>query len=332
MAVLEAFFSATWGTTDAANDAAARANADNPEKELAALISTATGSVDAAVAELSEPGLVSALVAAKARGVTVRIVTDSDSWESPQDSALPAPPFKTLQDAGISVVHDQRSAIMHDKFVVVDGRDVWTGSFNLTENAAFKQNNNAVRIASTAIAANFEAEFEEMFVTRKFGVTSPAGVPNPEVTLGAARVETLFAPEDKVGNRLVAQIRAASRSIRFMAFSFTHDAIGQAMMEAASAGVDVAGIIEKTNANGTGGEYPKLKAAGLDVRLDGNPSFMHHKVIVLDADTVITGSFNFSASADGTNDENVVIVRGAPDLAARYLAEYDRVRAVAAAN
>jgi phosphatidylserine/phosphatidylglycerophosphate/cardiolipin synthase-like enzyme len=266
-----------------------------------------------------------AFIAAKNRGVTVRLVTDKDSYPTE---------FPALEAAGIPVVQDSRSALMHDKFAIVDDSAVWTGSFNFTASAAFNQNNNVITLASTQLAANYAAEFREMFESRKFGPTSPKGVPFPTVALGAAKIDTLFAPEDAVGTRIAAEIRAAKASVKFLAFSFTHDAIGQAMLDAATAGVRVEGIVEKTSANSTGAEYPRLKAAGLDVRVDANPSFMHSKVVVIDGSTVITGSFNFSASADDSNDENVVVIKDAPDIAAAYSAEYARIRqtAIAAGN
>ncbi len=71
-----------------------------------------------------------------------------------------------------------------------------------------------------------------------------------------------------------------------------------------------------------------FERAGLDVRLDGNPDNMHHKVIVIDAVTVVTGSYNLSRSAEEFNDENLVVIQ-APDLAALYLEEVDRIYAVA---
>jgi phosphatidylserine/phosphatidylglycerophosphate/cardiolipin synthase-like enzyme len=73
-----------------------------------------------------------------------------------------------------------------------------------------------------------------------------------------------------------------------------------------------------------GTEYDPFRQAGLDVRLDGNPGLMHHKVIILDRSIVIAGSYNFSASAEERNDENVVIIYN-PDVAAQYLAEFQRV-------
>ena len=56
---------------------------------------------------------------------------------------------------------------------------------------------------------------------------------------------------------------------------------------------------------------------------DGNPGVMHHKVILIDDDIVVTGSFNFSANADDSNDENVVVLRN-KDIAALYLQEFER--------
>jgi phosphatidylserine/phosphatidylglycerophosphate/cardiolipin synthase-like enzyme len=66
-----------------------------------------------------------------------------------------------------------------------------------------------------------------------------------------------------------------------------------------------------------------LYCAGVSVRQDGNPGSFHHKVLIVDGETVVTGSLNFSQNADESNDENVVIVRNA-DIAAQYLDEFER--------
>ena len=73
-----------------------------------------------------------------------------------------------------------------------------------------------------------------------------------------------------------------------------------------------------------GTEYDPFKQAGLDVRLDGNEGLMHHKVIVFDHAIVITGSYNFSASAETRNDENIVIIYS-PEGAEQFLIEFQRV-------
>ncbi|HMO56365.1 MAG TPA: phospholipase D-like domain-containing protein, partial [Roseiflexaceae bacterium] len=69
-------------------------------------------------------------------------------------------------------------------------------------------------------------------------------------------------------------------------------------------------------------------AGGVDVLEDGNCYIMHHKVIIIDDRIVITGSYNFTASAETSNDESLLIIDD-PTLAAAYVAEFDRLYAQA---
>jgi phosphatidylserine/phosphatidylglycerophosphate/cardiolipin synthase-like enzyme len=168
-----------------------------------------------------------------------------------------------------------------------------------------------------------------MFSQRKFGPSKPKGSPNPRLSIGGTRVETYFSPQDDVAERLIALVDGeAQRHLYFMAFSYTHDGLGQSMVRRAQAGATVQGVFETTGSNTTYSEYGRLKQAGLDVYQDGNPWVMHHKVLVLDERTVVLGSFNFSEGADRSNDENVMVVED-PRLAQAYKTEYDRVLALA---
>jgi phosphatidylserine/phosphatidylglycerophosphate/cardiolipin synthase-like enzyme len=108
-----------------------------------------------------------------------------------------------------------------------------------------------------------------------------------------------------------------------MAFSFTHDDLGAAMRASANRGVDVRGIFETRGSETEYSELTSLYCAGLPVRQDGNPSAFHHKVIVIDGEIVVTGSFNFSNNADRSNDENVIVIANR-DVADHYLQEFDR--------
>jgi phosphatidylserine/phosphatidylglycerophosphate/cardiolipin synthase-like enzyme len=212
--------------------------------------------------------------------------------------------------------------------MVVDGEWVWTGSWNWTVGDTYRLNNNAIRIRSPQLAANYAAEFEKMFTNRQFGPSKAPGVPNPKITIGGATIETYFAPQDHPARPLAARIRAATKSVHFLAFSFTHDDLGQAVMERQKAGLDVVGVFEKTGSETAASEYPKLKAAGLEVYQDGSPYVMHHKVFVIDGRTTAFGSFNFSSNADRDNDENLLIVDD-PGLAAQFEAEFQRMLALA---
>jgi phosphatidylserine/phosphatidylglycerophosphate/cardiolipin synthase-like enzyme len=287
------------------------------DERLVQLIGGAQRSIDIAAYQLDLEDVADALLAAKARGVAVRLVTDTDYLE---EKAV-----QRLKAGGVPVVDDKRQAIMHDKFVIIDGHTVLTGSWNLTVNCTYRNNNNAIVIESEALARNYEAEFAEMFEKHQFGPTSPRNTPQPQLTIDGTLVENYFAPEDGVAEHLLPLIRQAKKSIYFLAYSFTDDRIGQAMLERAKAGVTVAGVFESRGAETEYGEYPAMKKAGLDVWLDGNPYVMHHKVIIIDEQTVELGSFNYTASADQDNDENALVIHNA-DVARLYLEEYQRVR------
>ena len=298
---------------------------NGPETGLVAAIDRARAQVDLAAYDLDLWGLRDALIAAARRGVLVRLVVEADHLESPGIAGVIS--------AGIPVAADLPDGLMHNKFVVIDRREVWTGSMNFTLNGAYRNDNNLVRLVSPAAAAAYQAEFEEMFLDGLFGAYSPTGHGARLEIAGedgaVIPIEILFSPDDAVLPRLLALLEGAQDSVVFMAFSFTSDELGEALIRLHQRGVHVRGVFDESQLrSGGGGEYDRLRAAGLDVRIDGGADKLHHKVIVIDGRIVITGSYNFSAAAESRNDENVLILSD-PETAARFLAEFERVQAAA---
>ena len=291
-----------------------------PDEPLIAAIQAARLSVDVAVFDLDLWGLRDALIAAHRRGVTVRVVTETDNADNPE--------IQALIEAGIPVVQDNSEGLMHNKFAIIDRQSVWTGSMNFTLNGAYRNDNDLIRITSPEVAAAYLIEFEEMFVERRFGAGSPANTPN-EFSVNGTPLEVYFSPEDGVLARLVALIQEARDSITFLAFSFTANELREAMLARARQGVQVRGVFDEGQASGTGSEYQTLLANGLDVYLDRNPDKLHFKTIIIDERIVITGSYNFSASAEERNDENVLVIFS-PEIAGLYLQEAGRVLGEAA--
>ncbi|MGD8759167.1 MAG: phospholipase D-like domain-containing protein [Anaerolineales bacterium] len=287
-----------------------------PDQALAEAIDGARYSVDAAIYNLDLWSVRDALIAAHRRGVAIRVVTDSDNLLERE--------IEDLQEAGIPLLGDRREPLMHHKFVVIDQLDVWTGSMNLTLNGAYRNDNNLIWVRSNRMAQNYTQEFEEMFAEDRFGALSLRDTPHPEIIVDDTRLEALFSPDDGVSARLVALLEQAQTSVDFMAYAFTSDAIAAAMIERAQAGVVVRGVIEQDQAGNPGSEYERLLGSGLEVRLDGNPRNMHHKVIVIDGRIVVTGSYNFSRSAEEFNDENILIVHNV-EVASDYLVEFERI-------
>lgn len=288
-----------------------------PDEEVAAAIGKAQSTVDAALYDLDLDSISQALLAANQRGVAVRVVTESDNLDEPQ--------IQDLKDAGIPVLGDRREGLMHNKFIIIDRQEIWTGSMNFTRNDVYRNDNNLIRIRSAQLAEDYRTEFDEMFVSDLFGPDTSAHTPYPIVTIKNTQVEVFFSPDDHTGTRLKELLQDAQESIYFLAYSFTSDTLAKVMMERATAGVEVGGVFEESQKESNiGGEYGRLRKAGLDVHLDGNPRNMHHKVIIIDGKIVVTGSYNFTSSADRNNDENTLIIHNA-GIAALYKAEYDRI-------
>jgi len=270
--------------------------------------------LDIAAFEFNNERLTEAVLDANARGVRVRIVTDDEHGLEDDDSSI-----ARFINAGIPVVDDSRTGLMHNKFMILDSTKVWTGSWNYTVNGTYRNNNNALVLRAQRAVQAYQTEFEEMFDRREFGITSTTGT--ARFRQDGTPVQIFFAAEDDVNTAILQQINTAEESIRFMTFSFTRDDIGEAMRQQAAAGIDVNGIFEVLGSETRFSEMPPMFCAGLDVRQDGNSYRLHHKVIIIDDDTVLTGSFNFSDNATESNDENLVIIEDS-DLAALYIQEF----------
>ncbi len=287
-----------------------------PDAILAQAIDQAAYSVDVAVYHFDLWSLRDALLRAAQRGLTVRLVTDSDNLLEPEVQAL--------AEGGVAVLGDRRDSLMHHKFIVLDRAEVFIGSMNLTVDSAYHGDNNLLRIRSGRLAEDFTREFEEMFVDDRFGGLSLRDTPYPQITIDGQLVEVLFSPDDGVARRLLELVRGARQRVEVLAFAFTSDDLAEALIERAAAGVDVRVVVESSQASAAGAEFERLRQAGVDARRDGNPGDMHHKVVLIDGALVWTGSYNFTRSAEEYNDESVLIVHS-PGLAARFSTEFERV-------
>lgn len=313
----QVYFTAPTGSTDSAGYVG---GVDMP---LVTAINGVQNTLDIAAFEWNNPRLTQAVIDAHNRGVQVRMVVDDEHALEDEDSTI-----EQVIDAGVTVVDDSRSALMHNKFMIMDGSVVWTGSMNYTVNGTYRNNNNMLVLRSRRVVEAYQAEFNEMFTAREFGSSRS---PNNGVNFSqdGTPVQVMFAPEDNVIPAMLERINNAQSSIHFMAFSFTLDDVGQAILNRAQAGVNVQGIFEVRGSRTEFSELPVLVCAGLEIREDGNPFTFHHKVFIIDGEWMLTGSFNFSDSATNSNDENMVIIRDR-DLAAQFLAEFQRVWAQSA--
>lgn len=127
-----------------------------------------------------------------------------------------------------------------------------------------------------------------------------------------------FTPPIGGAGGIIKQIDASKKSIKVMAYGFTSINLAEALVRAKKRGVDVALIQDEKSSQNNREALQKLLDVGIEVRSDGKHAIQHNKVMVIDQDVVITGSYNFTSSAETRNAENIMIVKS-EYAARRYL-------------
>jgi phosphatidylserine/phosphatidylglycerophosphate/cardiolipin synthase-like enzyme len=142
-------------------------------------------------------------------------------------------------------------------------------------------------------------------------------------------VQVLFTPWDDAEGALIRAIDAAQKTLHVQAFLITSRTIARALIAAQARGVRVALLADREMAlRGNNSQVPKLQAAGIEVWLETRYASAHNKILLIDAEegdpVLITGSYNFTFSAQARNAENVLILRGNRPLAQLYLRNWQR--------
>jgi phosphatidylserine/phosphatidylglycerophosphate/cardiolipin synthase-like enzyme len=326
------YFNSTVDHTVAIPGNEAKGNVNLTEK-LLERINSAEYSIDMCVYSFyNQPTIVNALIAARNRGVKVRIVYDKRVTQNSMQALINAGFLISKRPSG--------DGIMHNKFFVFDGRDlnpandwVWTGSWNLSadENSWI---NNVIEINDFALAQAYTKEFEEMWGSNtdipnpsnaKFGPNKTDNTPH-YFTISGKEFQLYFSPTDQTTLKIRNTLATADSSIYFALLTFTRSDIANTIVSRVNAGVNLRGIID--NVNDTGSQYNFLRNYGevFDYNLVGT---LHHKYGIVDASWVnlnpyvITGSHNWSSAAEQVNDENTLIINDI-FIANQYMQEFKR--------
>jgi len=147
--------------------------------------------------------------------------------------------------------------------------------------------------------------------------------PAADLTLRNAPVQVFFSPHGGCTEAIVEVINKAHRSVRVQAYSFTSMPIAAALKAAHDRGVDVRVILDKSQRTERYSDLAYLRSAGIPVAIDAAYSIAHSKTMVIDEETVITGSFNFTKAAEEHNAENVLIIHDA-GMAKLYTEDWNR--------
>jgi len=121
---------------------------------------------------------------------------------------------------------------------------------------------------------------------------------------------------------IVDQLNGAKKTVLVQAYSFTSAPIARALVDAHKRGVDVQVILDKSQKTERYTSASFLANEGVPTYIDPMHKIAHNKVMIIDGQTVITGSFNFTKAAENGNAENLLVISNAPKLAARYTSNW----------
>lgn len=235
-----------------------------------------------------------------------------------------------LGDSCLLAAHASRETldggdpIMHDKFFVVDGKALWTGSTNVSDSCSGGYNANLVVVAhSQRLASWYTAELEQMYEKNSFHTLKAPRGPH-RVELANADVELRFSPQDDpIRDGVRPLLKHARKKIDIAVFFLTHKHIVEDLITAHGRGVQVRVLMDATGARNEYSKHELLRAAGIPVKVENWGGKMHMKSAAVDGQVVIAGSMNWTSSGEYNNDENTLLIRS-PELAAQYHEFFER--------
>ena len=164
----------------------------------------------------------------------------------------------------------------------------------------------------------------QVLATLKGGDTLSTASADTNTSNSPTQAEVLgvyFTPPAGAAQAIVKAIDASSKEVLVQAYGFTHNAMAQAIVRAHQRGVKVSVLLDQKSDHTNRYVVDLFNNAQVTMRQDGKHAIAHNKVMVIDENIVITGSFNFTNSAETRNAENFLILKSSP-LAARYKEEW----------
>ena len=186
--------------------------------------------------------------------------------------------------------------------------------------APTKVNHSLVRgVLKTMVASSLKALLALTLLTSCNPSPIRLGVPKAPA---GPEAEVCFSPKGGCAMKIVDAIQQAKKSIYLQAYGFTSDPIAQALASAKGRGVEVYILLDRSD--DAGSSHSRLKTlldSHVPTWIDGKHAIAHNKVVVIDEELVLTGSYNFTAAAERSNAENMLFIHSTP-LASKYITNW----------
>jgi HKD family nuclease len=292
--------------------------------------------------QLSETDIVGRILdlADLAGGEQIKIFLDGDNIDSESDI------YKSFQEKGIQLVTDKDFAHSgrgqsHNKFMLAGDSYLWTGSVNFTRSDLLLNWNHAWRFKSSQLCEIFQNEFNALLSGGSQRLEKNP-VPPQDVFVDGVRIRVRFSPQHRVVNELIRELKAADYSALGAAFFLTDSRVLNALSYLHRKGVQVHLHLDELGAGSKMSGKKRvpvkdfLSQNGIFWSSDGTRRLMHNKLFLVDAKTdsapvVISGSANFTRSANIKNDENLMFIYSS-SIAKEVLGYYKKIASLDEVN
>lgn len=271
-------------------------NNDDLRQVYRSAINSAEHSIYLLVYTLTDETIIQALKDKAAQGVKVEVIVDAKA--SPHAAQKLGSQIKTLRRLG--------EGLMHFKILVVDQKLSLVGSSNMTAESLQKHSNLVMGMHSPDLANYLITKAQSLTETERL-----AKLAHETFSIGGQQVSFWFLPDDaKEGATKIKElIRSAKKTIRVAMFTFTRQDFAHEIIRAAKQGINVQVVIDNASGKGSSAKIVQLlKSHHIDVHLSKGPGLLHHKFMVIDRQTLVNGSANWTKAAFGTNDDCFMII------------------------
>ncbi|NOR74531.1 MAG: T9SS type A sorting domain-containing protein [Draconibacterium sp.] len=307
---------------------------------LIAYINRATETIDFCIYNINNSGLSNvseALNSAHNRGVIIRFITSGSTEHYGVDDLVSEIPV-------IESPYNSGTGIMHNKFAIIDANSadaekpwVWSGSTNLTYDQVNTDANNMIFIQDQTLAKSYRIEFEEMWGSSenqpnesnaKFGANKSNNTPH-EFIVGGNRLQSYFSPSDGTNQKIINAINTAENDLNVETMLITRTDLANAISDANRRGAEVHVVTNHSSDNSetVNDILNSALPTGKYIFDNSASGILHHKMAIVDANyaasdpQVITGSHNWSNSANDRNDENTLIIHST-EIANQYFQNF----------
>lgn len=257
-------------------------------------INEAKDSIVLVIYALTDTKIISSLKEKADKGLKVTVVHDPEA----------SPYLARKLGSKVKVIKAKSRGLMHQKILVIDQKQTWIGSANMTKDSLQKHGNLVTAIQAEEVAETVLSKIRTMSSEKPSPLWN-----HKSFVLGPQEMELWFLPDPSASDRVLNLIHSAKKTLRIAMFTWTRIDFAKAVIAAHKRGVDVQVVIDQYLAKGVGAAVAlTLCHAGVPVSFSNGNALLHHKMAIIDDEYLVNGSANWTKAAFGKNDDCFIVL------------------------